>query len=199
MILFILIPLPYLAVFFIVFLSLSVFGMRIRPAVTASVLFSLALNLTLTFCLKLSADDYALAALGFALRILPFVIIVGMFTFILNAKAIFSDIDQMHPRRVVMTAMISAALVASVLTIYNRYPHMIIPESAEVYVDRDKLRTQLCSKTFGSITLYIEVLNADSSGYTAEAVYFPFGGSLGVQEYQYSDGSVDGCYYDPGR
>ena len=64
MILFILIPLPYLAVFFIVFLSLSVFGMRIRPAVTASVLFSLALNLTLTFCLKLSARDYARAALG---------------------------------------------------------------------------------------------------------------------------------------
>lgn len=199
MILYILMPIPYLAVFFIVFLALSVFGMRTRPAVTASLLFSLALNLTLTFCLKLNAVDYALAALGFMFRILPFVIIVGVLTFILNAKAIFSDIDQMRPRRVVMTAMISTALIASVLTIYNRHPHMIIPESAEVYVDRDKLRTQLCSKTFGSITLYIEVLNADSSGYTAEAVYFPFGGSLGVQEHQYSDGSVDGCYYDPGR
>ena len=199
MILFILIPLPYLAVFFISLIALTLFGMRTRPALAASALFSLALNLSLTFASGLNSADYSMAALGFAFRLLPYIIAAGAIAIIFNMKAIFTDIDSLKPRRIVLSVMLSAAVVGSGVLFYSYHPRVIVSESDEQYIDRDTLRKQLRPHDPGLITLYIEVKGADSDGYTAEAVYFPWGGSLGVSEHKSADGRVAGEYYDPER
>ena len=199
MILYILIPLPYLTVFFISLIALMLFGMKTRPAFAASALFSLALNLSLMFVSGLNSADYSMAALGFALRLLPYIIAAGVIAMLFNLKAIFTDIDSPKPRRVVFSVMLAAAVVGSGVLFYSYHPRVIVSESDEKYIDRDTLRKQLRPHDPGLITLYIEVKGADSDGYTAEAVYFPWGGSLGVSEYKSADGRVAGEYYDPER
>lgn len=196
--------LPYLAVFFIAFLTLVLFNIRIKPAAAISVIFSLALNLTLTFLLELSAIRYAYLALTYACKSLPYVLLIGLITFLPNAKKLLSSDDghsSLRPQRIVLSAMLTTLILFSLVTFYNKHPLVLVSSeydgSYTEYIDRDELVSALTSHELGSMTLYIRVINASEEGYSAEATYFPFGDKLGLRRYRLTDGTLIGEYYDP--
>lgn len=191
---------PYIAVFFIAFLMLVLFGMRARPAAAVSVIFSFALNLTLTFTLDLTAIRYAYLFLVLVCKVLPYAALIGIIAFIPNAKKILGSVSEeesINPRRFVASVMLTTMLVTMGLIIYNQNPIIIANKEQERYIDRAELRELLTSHDFGSITLYIKVVSASEEGYAAEAVYFPFGGELGVSRTRLPDGRQLGEYYEP--
>lgn len=115
---YILVPLPYIAIFMLALFALCIYGIHKYPAVLISVIFSLAINFTFTVVLNLNAIEYSFAAASFALKVLPTVTTVGIIAFIPNAKAIIGakdDENSSHIRRIIVSLMLVALVISSVI------------------------------------------------------------------------------------
>ena len=193
---YLLIPVPYILLFLI--LALALFGMKAKLSLTLAAAVSLITNTALTLIVGKGAVAYAGITLGLLFASLPYILAAGIISFIPNAKAIFRS-EALKPRRIVLSFMLAAFVVASAMTILNRFPPVIVPDEYEEFIDggtkaeiRDSLRPE--SRI---LPYFIKVVKADENGWSAEATYLPAREKTGITRYRSPDGKVHGKYYVP--
>lgn len=202
----IIILIPYLTVFILLMAARCLTPLNRLPT-KPSLLGAAAISILITVILTLISGEpplrFAAGFIGTALRLLPYLLIIGIAALLPNLKALLETDEKiaLKARRTVISALLCGLLLFGGLTYYNYHPYINIPGEYKPYMTDeriDSLRQSLCG--YGprhlTFTLQIDVTYADADGFSGEATYFILGRQLGVSEYMH-EGEQRGELYDP--